>query len=166
MSALPATSPAWLRHLNGDLPNPTEKEIEADKQATEDALAYLHTHGKWDAESAQGIDDLNAYYSKNFPPTAAWQAKHGGNAGIDWQRLHAAIPWIAVVLAVVVWAMFLLIPTAFNLHYAGMFPAANNWLYVLMGMVLVLAGYTAAKVQHGARAILFTFAVLLLSYWF
>jgi hypothetical protein len=108
------------------------------------------------------IDTVRSYQhvsDDTYPtPTAS--------APIDWQRLHAAIPWVAVLLAVVVWAMFLLIPTAFNLHYAGMFPAANNWLYVLMGMVLVLAGYTAAKVQHGARAILFTFAVLLLSYWF
>jgi hypothetical protein len=85
---------------------------------------------------------------------------------INWKALHALIPWFAVLLAVVMWVAFLLIPTAFNLHYAGMFPAASNWLYVAMGMVLVLAGYTAAKVQHGARAILFTFAVLLLSYWF
>lgn len=88
------------------------------------------------------------------------------NTPINWQRIHALIPWFAVIMALLVWAMFLLIPTAFNLHYAGMFPAANNWLYVAMGAVLVMAGYVAAKVQHGARAILFTFAVLLLSYWF
>ena len=85
---------------------------------------------------------------------------------IDWRGIHALIPWIAFLFAVVVWAMFLLIPTAFTLHYVGMFPAANNWLYVLMGLVLCLACFVAARVQHGARAILFAFAVLLLSYWF
>ncbi|UOG93651.1 MAG: hypothetical protein L3K52_07965 [Candidatus Thiothrix sulfatifontis] len=85
---------------------------------------------------------------------------------INWERLHALIPWMAFLFAVAVWAMFLLIPTAFGLHYAGMFPAANNWLYVLMGLTLCMACFVAAQVKHGARAILFAFAVLLLSYWF
>ena len=85
---------------------------------------------------------------------------------IDWKALHALIPWIAFLFAAFVWAAFLLIPTAFGLHYAGMFPAANNWLYVLMGLTLCLACFVAAQVKHGARAIGFAFAVLLLSYWF
>ncbi|MEZ5452879.1 MAG: hypothetical protein R3E93_08720 [Thiothrix sp.] len=87
-------------------------------------------------------------------------------ANIDWQALHRLIPWFAALTAWVMWAMFLLIPTAFGLHYAGMFPAASNWLYVGMGLTLCLAATVAAQVQHGARAILFTFATLLLSYWF
>ena len=98
-------------------------------------------------------------HSPDHYPTPLGQA-------IDWQAVHALIPWFAVMGAWVMWAMFLLIPTAFSLHYAGMFPAANNWLYVLMGMVLCLAALTAAQKQDGVRAILFTFAVLLLSYWF
>ena len=88
------------------------------------------------------------------------------NDPINWERLHALIPWIAFLFAGFVWATFLLIPTAFGLHYAGMFPAASNWLYVLMGLTLCLACFVAAQVKHGARAILFAFAVLLLSYWF
>lgn len=85
---------------------------------------------------------------------------------VDWRALHALIPWLAVLAAWAMWAMFLLIPTAFGLHYAGMFPAASNWLYVGMGLTLCLAATVAAQVQHGVRAILFTFSVLLLSYWF
>ena len=85
---------------------------------------------------------------------------------IDWQRIHALIPWLAVIGSVVMWATFLLVPTVFGLHYTGLFPATSNWLYVLMGLVLCLACFVAARVQHGARAILFAFAVLLLSYWF
>lgn len=99
-------------------------------------------------------------FSGNDAPTLS------DNAPINWQRLHALIPWLAFLLAALVWAMFLLIPTAFNLHYAGMFPAANNWLYVAMGLILCLACFVAAQVKHGAHAIAFSFAVLLLSYWF
>lgn len=87
-------------------------------------------------------------------------------ANIDWKSLHGLIPWFAALTAWVMWGMFLLIPTAFGLHYAGMFPAASNWLYVGMGLTLCLAATVAAQVQHGARAILFTFSVLLLAYWF
>lgn len=87
-------------------------------------------------------------------------------ANIDWQALHRLIPWFAALAAWVMWALFLLIPTAFGLHYTGMFPAVSNWLYVSMGLILCLAATVAAQVQHGVRAILFTFAVLLLSYWF
>lgn len=85
---------------------------------------------------------------------------------IDWHALGNMIPWIAALLAWAMWALFLLIPTAFGLHYAGLFPAASNWGYVLMGLTLCLAATVAAQVQHGVRAIAFTFAVLLLSYWF
>ena len=115
---------------------------------------------------------LNAFNHEQAPANAIRSTGAGSlshqkiDAPIDWQAIHAMIPWLAVMGAWVMWAMFLLIPTAFSLHYAGMFPAANNWLYVLMGMVLCLAALTAAQKQDGVRAILFTFSVLLLSYWF
>jgi hypothetical protein len=85
---------------------------------------------------------------------------------IDWQRIHAIIPWCAVIGAAVMWATFLLIPTAFGLHYTGLFPALSNWAYVAMGLTLCLAAFRAAKSKQGVHAIGFTFAVLLLSYWF
>lgn len=94
------------------------------------------------------------------------EGKPQTGGAIDWRALHALIPWLAALGSWFMWALFLLIPTAFNLHYAGMFPAMSNWLYVGMGLTLCLAATVAAQVQHGARAILFTFSVLLLSYWF
>lgn len=87
-------------------------------------------------------------------------------APIDWRLIHALIPWLATGFAWLMWLGFLLIPTAFGLHYAGMFPAANNAAYTAMGLTLCLAATVAASHQHGVRAILFTFSVLLLAYWF
>lgn len=82
--------------------------------------------------------------------------------GIHWA---AFIPFIAALAAWFMWLLFLLMPTAFSFHYAGMFPAVSNWLYVAMGLTLCLATSVAAWFQHGVHAIGFTFAVLLLSYW-
>lgn len=101
--------------------------------------------------------------------------QHGGMAtmltstqsrGIDWRVIHALIPWLAVFAAWLWWALFLLIPSVFGLHYAGMMPAMNNAAYTLMGLTLCLAATVAAQSQHGVRAIAFTFSVLLLAYWF
>ena len=88
------------------------------------------------------------------------------STSLDWQRIHSLIPWCAVIGAAVMWATFLLIPTAFGLHYTGLFPALSNWAYVAMGLTLCLAAFRAAKSKQGVHAIGFTFAVLLLSYWF
>ncbi|WP_287600605.1 hypothetical protein [Thiothrix sp.] len=85
---------------------------------------------------------------------------------IDWRTIHALIPWLSTLFAWLMWAGFLLVPTVFGLHYAGMFPAANNAVYVMMGLTLCLAATAAASMQHGVRAIFFTGSVLLLSYWF
>lgn len=109
--------------------------------------------------------ELTALRNANAGSVSHWKTETE-NTPIDWQRIHALIPWFAVIGAVVMWAMFLLIPTAFNLHYAGMFPAMSNWSYVAMGLTLCLAAFRAAKAKHGVHAIGFTFAVLLLSYWF
>ena len=87
-------------------------------------------------------------------------------SGIDWRVIHALIPWLAAFTAWVWWALFLLIPSVFGLHYAGMMPAMNNAAYTMMGLTLCLAATVAAQVQHGVRAIAFTFSILLLSYWF
>lgn len=100
------------------------------------------------------------HFAGNDTPTLS------NDTPINWQRVHSLIPWCAVILAAVIWAMFLLVPTAFGLHYAGMFPAMSNWSYVAMGLTLCLAAFRAAKAKHGVHAIGFTFAVLLLSYWF
>ncbi|MDX9989021.1 hypothetical protein [Thiothrix unzii] len=85
---------------------------------------------------------------------------------IDWRLIHALIPWLAAVSSWLMWAGFLLIPSTFGLHYAGMFPAANNAVYVMMGLTLTIAATIAAQSQHGVHAILFAFSTLLLSYWF
>lgn len=85
---------------------------------------------------------------------------------IDWYAITAFIPWFVTIAAFAMWAAFLLIPTAFGLHYTGMFPAMSNWSYVAMGLTLCIAAYRASKAEHGLHAILFTFGVLLLAYWF
>lgn len=116
--------------------------------------------------------ELTALRNANAGSVSHWKTETdytptlSDNTPIDWQRIHALIPWFAVIGAVVMWAMFLLIPTAFNLHYAGMFPAMSNWSYVAMGLTLCMAAFRAAKSKQGVHAIGFTFAVLLLSYWF
>lgn len=81
---------------------------------------------------------------------------------IDW---HGLIPFLAALFAWLMWLVFLLLPTVFNFHYAGMFPAVSNYAYVMMGLTLCFAASVAAWLAHGVRAIAFTFAVLLLSYW-
>ncbi len=86
--------------------------------------------------------------------------------GIDWRVIHALIPWFSAFVAWLWWAFFLLIPSVFGLHYAGMMPAMNNAAYTMMGLTLCLAATVAAQSQHGVRAIAFTFSVLLLAYWF
>ena len=86
--------------------------------------------------------------------------------GIDWRVIHALIPWFSAFVSWLWWALFLLIPSVFGLHYAGMMPAMNNAAYTMMGLTLCLAATVAAQSQHGVRAIAFTFAVLLLAYWF
>ncbi|WMP17346.1 hypothetical protein [Thiothrix lacustris] len=88
------------------------------------------------------------------------------SAGIDWRVIHALIPWLAAAVSWLWWALFLVIPSVFGLHYAGMMPAMNNAAYTLMGLTLCLAATVAAQSQHGVRAIAFTFSVLLLAYWF
>lgn len=92
------------------------------------------------------------------------QASSQGN-GNKPQDLHGLIPFIAALSAWLMWAVFLLIPTLFEFDYTGLFPAVSNWLYAAMGLTLCLAASVAAWFQHGVRAIGFTFAVLLLSYW-
>jgi len=94
------------------------------------------------------------------------QNQQQGRARIDWGLIHPLIPWIAAIAAFAMWALFLLIPSLFGMHYAGMFPVANNAVYVMMGLTLAIAAGVAAKSQHGVRAIAFSFSVLLLSYWF
>jgi hypothetical protein len=150
--------PRWMRHANCDLPNPTPAEVQADKESRTN---------RSEAEKDAEFEAIMNHYAK-MAGHDSWedQALSGIGGGIDWQRIHALIPWFAVIGAVVMWATFILIPTAFGLHYTGLFPATSNWLYVLTGLVLCLACFVAARVQHGARAILFAFAVLLLSYWF
>ena len=88
------------------------------------------------------------------------------STGIDWRVIHSLIPWLAVFAAWLWWALFLLIPSVFGLHYAGAMPAMNNAAYTAMGLTLCLAATVAAQSQHGVRAIAFTFSVLLLAYWF
>ena len=114
--------------------------------------------------------ELVALRSNGATSVSHWKTETPNGAAlgsaIDWRAIHALIPWVAVIGAWAMWATFLLIPTLFGLHYAGLMPAANNWGYVMMGLTLCLAGMVAAKVQHGVRAIAFTATVLLLAYWF
>ncbi len=163
--------PRWMRHANGDLPNPTPAEVQADfaenqRIATKEANGIPLTSEERRKDDATHEAIMHHYAKMQGYDSWEDRALSGIGGGIDWQRLHALIPWFAVIGALIMWAMFLLIPTAFGLHYAGMFPAMSNWSYVAMGLTLCLAAFRAAKTHQGVHAIGFTFAVLLLSYWF
>jgi hypothetical protein len=125
--------------------------------------------------------ELTELRSNGAASVSHWktEADHGGafathptmlvlqnSNGIDWRVIHALIPWFAALAAWAFWVLFLLLPSVFGLHYAGAMPAMNNLNYTLMGLSLCLAATIAAQVQHGVRAIAFSFATLLLAYWF
>lgn len=77
--------PKWLQHANGDIPDPTPEEIEADRLESEKALEYFNKHGKWDAKSADGLDALNAYYSSMGQPEGNWLAR------VDWNLVFVVV---------------------------------------------------------------------------
>ncbi|MGB0849444.1 MAG: hypothetical protein ACPGSM_22095 [Thiolinea sp.] len=86
--------------------------------------------------------------------------------GVDWDTIAEIIPALVNALAWLLWALFLLIPSLFGLHYAPLFSSANNAVFTLMGLVLCIALSIAIRAGHGARAIVFLMGISLLSFWF
>lgn len=85
---------------------------------------------------------------------------------IDWMLFFRTLPPLFLALAWVLWIAFLLIPAFFGLHYADLFPAEENALFVLMGLVLCLAASIALLHCHVLRSVGFVMAVSILAYWF
>ena len=85
---------------------------------------------------------------------------------VDWDTIAEIIPALVAALAWLLWALFLLIPSLFGLHYTPLFSTANNAVFVLMGLVLCIALSIAIRSGHGARAIVFLLGISLLSFWF
>lgn len=85
---------------------------------------------------------------------------------VDWGLMAEITPALFSALCWLVWGLFLLFPSVFGLHYAGMFSAANNTVFVLMGFVFCMAVSTAVRAEHGARAVWFGFSLFGLAVWF
>lgn len=85
---------------------------------------------------------------------------------VDWDTIAEIVPPLFSLICWALWALFLLIPSAFGLHYAALFSTANNVVFVLMGFVLCIAISTAIKAGHGMRAVFFGLGIFLLSFWF
>lgn len=101
-------------------------------------------------------------YHPDYPD---WESKPPAPP-IDWDTIAEIIPPFVGFLSWLLWALFLLIPSLFGLHYAPMFSTANNTVFTLMGLVMCLAISTAIRAGHGARAIFFLLGISLLSFWF
>ena len=85
---------------------------------------------------------------------------------VDWLALVRLVPWLVMATGWFVWFWFLLVPTAYDLHGVDRYPVANNILFVLTGLVLMLASGIAWQLNNWLRSTLFVLVIGILSYWF
>lgn len=144
--------------MNDNLIQHIESLLKAGKKPSE-----INVERDFTPAQQRQLDDLIAHYDEMF-------AKHGVKSApanaVDWRLVVLMSPTLLLWLAWGVWLAFVVIPTLFGLHYAAYIPTGNNLAFCGIGLTELLAATQSMHMGKIGHAVLFSFSVCLLAYWF
>jgi hypothetical protein len=85
---------------------------------------------------------------------------------MDWRVFINVLPLITWGTASAMWVLFLLIPSLGGYHYAGLYPALENGLWVLIVLPMLGIGWLALKKGYTKPALIICFGAINIALWF